>query len=118
MRTSRSDISDTAVLVQVISQYRPEDGPLDAVRLARDMNELRSDSDKNVTPAMVKSWMSDNKSKHLPDVDLCWADSSKCGAKSGSTKNQRWRHVSNRQIVEELVRPPTAFVTMHWHALY
>ena len=118
MRTSRSDISDTAVLVQVISKYRPEDDPLDAVRLARDMNELRSDSDKNVTPAMIKCWMSDNKSKHLPGVDLRWADSSKCGVKSGSTKNQRWRHVSNRQIVNELVRPPTAFVTMHWHALY
>ena len=118
MRTSRSDISDTAVLVQVISQYHPEDDPLDADRLAHDMNELRSDSDKNVTPAMIKTWMSDNKSKHLPGVDLRWADSSKCGAKSGSTQNQRWRHVSDRQIVDDLVRPPTVFVTMHSRALY
>ena len=106
------------MLVQVISQYRPEDDPLDAVRLARDMNELRSDSDKNVTPAMIKTWMSHNKSKHLPGVELRWADSSKGGAKSGSTQNKRWKHLSIQEIVDDLVRPPTAFVTMHWHALY
>ena len=96
MRTSRSDISDTAVLVQVISKYHPEDDPLDAEALARDMNELRSDGDKKVTPAMIKTWMSHYRSKHLPCVDLRWADSSKRGPESGSTLNQRWRQASNR----------------------
>ena len=118
MRASRSDISDTAVLVQVISKYHPEDDPLDAVRLAHDMNALRSGGDKNVTPAMVKTWMSHNKSKHLPDVDLRWADSSKRGPESGSTQNLMWKQASPQEIVDDLVRPPTVFVTMHSRALY
>ena len=105
------------MLVQVISEYHPED-PLDAEQLARDMNKLRSVGDKMVTPAMIKSWMSNNKSKHLQGVDLRWADRSKRGAKSGSTQNKRWRHVSNQEIVDDLVRPPTVFVTMHSRALY
>ena len=100
-----------------MSKYHPEDDPLDAVRLAHDMNELRSDSDKNVTPAMIKTWMSNNKSKHLPDVNLRWADSSKRGPAS-STMNQMWRQASNQEIVDDLVRPPTVFVTMHSRALY
>ena len=119
MRTSRSDISGTAVFVQVISKYRPEvEDPLDADALARDMNGLRSAGDKKVSPAMIKSWMSHYRSKHLPCVDLRWADSSKRGPESGSTTNQMWRQASNQEIVDDLVRPPTVFVTMHSRALY
>ena len=63
-------------------------------------------------------WMSMYKTRRLLSVDLRWADSQQRGPPSGSTQNQRWRWASNHEIVDELVRPLTVFVTIHSRESY